>query len=100
MEALTQARERQEAARRLNEQKCEEAAEAGTMFNGIMKDTDEKAEALDNTFKTVTMRAESLATTEADLSKPLLDCQEDTQKHLNELAAQLSQQNTSVCSPQ
>ena len=37
LEVLTQAREGQEAARRLDEQKCEEAAEAGTMFNGTMK---------------------------------------------------------------
>ena len=44
-----------------------------------------------NTSKTVTMRPESLATTEADFFKTLLDRQEETQKHLNELSAQLCQ---------
>ena len=37
--------------------------------------------------KTVTMRAESLATTEADFVKTLLDRQEEAQRHLNELSA-------------
>ena len=40
------------------------------------------------------MRADSLATTEADFFKTLFECQEGTQKHLNELAAQLSRQNS------
>ena len=56
MEALTQARERQEEARRLYPQKCEEAAVAETMFNDTMKDTPKN-------FKTVTMRADPLLTT-------------------------------------
>ena len=47
VEVLTQAREGQEAVRRLHEQKCVEAAEA--MFNGTMKDTPEIAEALEDT---------------------------------------------------
>ena len=43
-EALTQARERQEEARRLYEQNCEGATEAETMFNDAIKDTLEQAE--------------------------------------------------------
>ena len=55
-----------------------------------------KSEALEKHVKTVTMRAESLATTEADFFKTLLDRQEGHAEHLNELAAQLSQQNTAA----
>ena len=90
MEDLTQARERQEVVRRLYEQKCEEAE---TMFNGTIKDTLEKAEVPEKHVKTVPMRAESLATTEADLFKTLFDRQEAAQKQLNELSTQLSQRN-------
>ena len=46
MEALTQARERQEEAGRLHE----EASAADTTFNDAIKDTPEKAEALENFF--------------------------------------------------
>ena len=42
--------------------------------------------------KTVTMRADSLANTEGYFFKTLLERQEGTQKHLNELAAQLTRQ--------
>ena len=48
----------------------------------------EKAEALEKDVRTVTMRAESLATMEAEFKK-LLDRQEEAQRHLNELSAQL-----------
>ena len=40
------------------------------------------------------MRAEPLVTTEADFFKTLTESQEEAQKHLHELLAQLSQQNT------
>ena len=63
-------------------------------------DTLEKAEAMEKHAKTVTMRAESLATTEADFFNTLLDRQEEAQKHMNELSAQLSQQNTTIRSTQ
>ena len=59
----------------------------------------QKTEALEKYVKTVTMRAETLATTEADF-KTLLDRQEEAQNHLNELSAQLSQQNTTTRSTQ
>ena len=67
----TQARERQEEATRLYEQKCQDAAEAETIYNEAIKDTLEKTEALEKHFKTVTVRAESLATTEAEFFKTL-----------------------------
>ena len=57
MEAATQARERPEEARLLCQQKCLEAAETETMFNGAIQHTLEKAEALEKHGKTVTMRA-------------------------------------------
>ena len=96
MEAFTAARERQDEARRLYEQKCDEAAEAETKFNGTIMDTLEKAEAPEKHVKTVTMRA-----TEADFFKTLLDRQEEAQRHLNELSAQPpSQQNTTTRSTQ
>ena len=41
--------------------------EAETIFNGTIKDTLAKSEALQKNVKTVTMRAEALATTEAGL---------------------------------
>ena len=97
----TEARERQEEAMLFHEEKCQEAAEAETIFNGTIKDTLEQTEALEKHVKTVTMRAEALATTEADFFKALIERQEEeAQKHLNELAAQLSQQNTATLSTQ
>ena len=98
-EALTQARERQEEARRLYGEKCDAACAAEATFNGAVKDTIEKAEALKKHVKTVTMRVESLATTAADFFKTLLDHQEEAQRHVNELSAQLSQQNTTAHAP-
>ena len=71
-------------------------AEAETIFNGTIKDTLAKSEALEKHVNTLNKRAESLATTEADFFKTLLDRQEEAQKHLYELAAQLSQQNTAT----
>ena len=101
MEATTRARNRQEEARLLYERKkCQETAEAETIFNGTIKDTLAKTEALEKHVKTVNIRVESLATTEADFFKALLDRQEEAQKHLNELVAQLSQQNTATRSTQ
>ena len=84
----------------LRGQKCQETAEAETIFNGTIKDTLAKTEALEKHVKTVTTRAEALATTEADFFKALLDRQEEAQKHLNELSAQLGQQNTATRSTQ
>ena len=70
MKALTQ-------ARRIFEQNCDEASVAETLFIGTTKDTLEEAEALERHVKTVTMRAEWLATTDVDFFKPLLNRQEE-----------------------
>ena len=85
------ARDHQEEARLACDQKCQDAAEAETIYNDAIKNSLEKPDALEKHVKTVTMRPESLATTEADFFKTLLDRQEETQKHLNELSAQLCQ---------
>ena len=63
MEAATQAREWQDEARLFYVQKIQDAAEAETIFKGTIKETLEISEALEKHLKTVTMRAESLATT-------------------------------------
>ena len=77
MQATTQARDRQEEARLLCEQKkCQETAEAETIFNGTIKDTLAKTEALEKHVKTVTMRADALVTMKADFIKTLLDRQD------------------------
>ena len=70
-----------------------------TMFNDTIKGTLEKAEALEKHVKTVTMRAECLATTEADFFKTLLDRQEEAQRHRNELTAQLQANKTPPPTP-
>ena len=90
MEALTQEREQQEEARCVCEQKCDEASVAQTMFNDTFKVTLEKAEALERHVKKVTMGAESLATTDGDFFYTLVNRQEEGQKYLNSLSAQLS----------
>ena len=65
-----------------------------TIFDGAIKDTLEKAEAVEKHVKTMTMRPQSLATTKVDFFETLLVCQEEAPRHLNELSAQLGQQNT------
>ena len=60
------------------------------IHSGVIKDTLEKTEAVDNHVRTVTMRAESLAITEADFFKTLLDLHEERRKHLNELSPKLA----------
>ena len=79
MEAATQAREWQDEAKRKKPRKPRLC-------------TTKPSSALEKHVKTVTMRAESLATTEADLT--LLERQEETQQDLNELYAQLCQTRT------
>ena len=64
---------------------------AETIFNDTIKDTLEKAEQLQKRVNTVTTRAESPATMEADFFNTLLDRQED---------AQIRQQSTTILSTQ
>ena len=78
--------------------KCEETAE--DLQRHHQRHSCKKNEALEKYVKSATTRTEALATTEADFFKALLDRQEEAQKHLNELAAQLSQQNTATRSTQ
>ena len=82
-----------------HEEKCQETAEAEMIFNGTIKDTLAKTEALEKHVNNVTVRAEASATT-ADFFEALFDRQEEAQNHLNELSAQLSQQNTTTLSTQ
>ena len=56
---LTSARARQEDARRIHDQKCNEAAVAETNYTNATRDVLGKAEALENHVKTVTMRKNS-----------------------------------------
>ena len=79
MEAATQARERQAETRRLYEQTCQVASESETIY-GAIKDALEKSEAFGKHVKTVAMRKESVATTEADFFKTFLDRQEETHR--------------------
>ena len=85
MEAATRARVWQDEAKRLYEQKCQEAAEAEDVYSKAIQRTLEKH------IKAVTMRADSPTTTEEDFFQAPLDCQEETQRDLNELSAQLCQ---------
>ena len=99
MEAATEAREQQEEARRVYEQKCQEATEAEPMFNGAIKDTLEKNKALEKHVMTVTMRAESCGRSPWRPQRQTSSRRSSTARkkhrgHFNELSAQRSQQNT------
>ena len=85
---------------RQNEQKCQEPAEAETILIDTTRNTVEKTDALQKHRKTVTMRAESLVTAEANFFGTLLDRQEEPQRHLNELSAQRGKQSTAIHSTQ
>ena len=86
--------------RRTDEQKCQEATEAETILIDTTRNTVEKTDALKKHRKTVTMRAESLVTAEANFFGTLLDRQEEPQRHLNELSAQRGKQCTAIHSTQ
>ena len=62
-------------------------AEAETNFNDATKDVIEKAEALETHVKTVTMRVDSLATSEVDFFKTLLARHQEAQDNLNVFVA-------------
>ena len=66
MEAVAQARAWQEEAKRQYDRKLKDAAEAETRNNEAIKRTLQKTDALEKHVKMVTMRAKSLATTDAD----------------------------------
>ena len=58
------------------------------MFNDTIKDTLERADALERHVMTVTMRAESLATTDADFFKTLVNRQEKPRTTLTRVTHQ------------
>ena len=66
MEDVIMAREWQAEAKRAYDQKFAEAAEAEETYHDAIGSTLEKTEALEKHVKTMTMRADSLVTTEAD----------------------------------
>ena len=69
-----------------------EALEAVTQARSeAVKHTLEKTEALEKHVKTAPMRAESLATTEADFLQTLLERHEEAQRNINNLSTQLCQ---------
>ena len=83
----TEARERQEEARHFYQQKMSRDRRSRDDLQRHHQRHSCKNEALEKYVKTVTMRADAFATTEADFFKALLDRQEEAQKHLNELSA-------------
>ena len=90
MEAVIMAREWQDEAKRAYDQKFAEAAEAEETYHDAIRHTLEKTEALERHVKTMTMRADSLVTTEADFFQTLIASQEETIRELNTLYGQLS----------
>ena len=91
MEAVNQARDWQEEAKRLYDQQIAEAAEAEEIYNDAIERTLEKTEALEKHVKTATMRADSLAATEGDFFQALLERQEEAMRDLKVLCGQLCQ---------
>ena len=63
----------QDEARRLYEQRCQDVMKAEAAHNEAIKRTLDMTEALEKRVKTVTMRVESLVTTDADFFKTFLE---------------------------
>ena len=91
MEDVISARERQEQAKLAYDQKFAEAAEAEETYHNAIRRTLEKTEAREKHVKTVTMRADSLAHTEADFFQLLIARQEESIHELNAFPGQLCQ---------
>ena len=89
MEAVIMAHEWHDEAKRAYDQKFVEAAEVEETYHDAIRRTLEKTEALERHVKTVTMRADSLVTTEADFFQTLIASQEETIRELNTLYGQL-----------
>ena len=67
------------------------ATEAEETHHDATRRTLEKTEALEKHVKTVTMRADSLMTTDADFFQTLIERQEESIRELNTLYGQLCQ---------
>ena len=85
------AREWQAEAKRAYDQKFLEATKAEETYHDAIRRTIERTEALEKHDKTVTMRADSLMTNEADFFQTLIERQEETIRELNTLYGQLCQ---------
>ena len=99
MEAITQARDWQEEAKRLYDQQIAEAVEAEEVHNDAIKRTLEKTDALEKHVKTVTLRTDSLAATEADFFQALPERQEEAMRDINVLYGQLCQSSPTQIRP-
>ena len=91
MEAVTAARGWQDDAKRACDMKYAETAEAEVTYHATIRLTLERTEVLEKHVKTVTMRADTLVTTETDFSQTLIKRQEETIQELNTLYDQFCQ---------
>ena len=91
MQAVTLAREWLEEATRAYDQKFAEVAETEEADHDATKCTLEKTDALENNVTTATMKADSLAATEADFFQTLIERKEECLRELNVLYCQLCQ---------
>ena len=83
--------EQKAEAKRAYDQTFAEAAEAEETYHDEIRRTLEKTEALEKHVKTVTMRADSWVTAEADIFQTLIERQEESILELNTLYGQLCQ---------
>ena len=83
MEAVIKARAQQEEAKRVYDAKFAVAVIAEEAYHDAISRTLEKTEILERHVKTVTMRADSLTTVEADSFQTLIERQEETVRELN-----------------
>ena len=74
---------RREIGRSAHDQKFADAADAEETYHDAIRRTLEKTEALEKHVKTVTMRANSLATTDADFFQTLIERQEVAMRELD-----------------
>ena len=86
-----EARGWQDEAKRAYDKKYAEAAEAEETYHASIRRTLERTEALEKHVKTVTRRADTMVTTEADFFQTLIERQEETIRELNTLYCQLCQ---------
>ena len=91
MQAVTVARGWQEEAKRAYDRKFAEGAGTEEAHHDAIKRTLEKTDALEKHVKTVTMKADSLAATEADFFQTLVKREEESVGELNVLHCQLCQ---------
>ena len=89
VEGVTKAHAKLEEARRMCDHECDGCHSAEEVSNEARQNVLKKAEMLEKDWRTVTMRAESLALTEDDINKTVSEEHDVAQVRMN-LAAQLS----------